>query len=353
MRPIRSKAKIFALGLAAWSVPLGAFADSGFHAAQTGTTANRGLLLASVRPVSDAELADARGGFSAGGVNFDFGASVQTLVNGQLALQTNVQWTPTGAMVTQLQGLGTAIQTQVASSLASVGINVPTPNNPAPATASASPAVQAAAPVSAAVSPVPSAAGTMPATGPASFTGGSIASPTPPANSPASTTIVPATIAGISTTTSNSGPTSSPLAPAISSTGPAPSGTQTLTANSLVTAVAVVPSNTGSPSPAPNAPSPAGNAPASASPSLASPAVMSGVQIQSPTGTTEVLANVTNGQIQNVILNSASNQNFQQNTNIVLTIYNFASWQQMLAQHSMSWQLANQVMAASGFMGGK
>ena len=80
---------------------------------------------------------------------------------------------------------------------------------------------------------------------------------------------------------------------------------------------------------------------------------MSGVQIQSPTGTTEVLANVTNGQIQNVILNSASNQNFQQNTNIVLTIYNFSSWQQMLAQHSMSMQLANQLMAASGFMGGR
>jgi len=80
---------------------------------------------------------------------------------------------------------------------------------------------------------------------------------------------------------------------------------------------------------------------------------MSGVQIQSPTGSTEVLANVSNGQIQNVILNTASNQNIVQNTSMVLTIYNFASWQQQLAQHAMSAQLANQVLAASGFIGGR
>jgi hypothetical protein len=80
---------------------------------------------------------------------------------------------------------------------------------------------------------------------------------------------------------------------------------------------------------------------------------MSGVQIQSPTGSTEVLANVSNGQIQNVILNTASNQNIVQNTSMVLTIYNFASWQQMLAQHAMTAQLASQVLAASGFIGGR
>jgi hypothetical protein len=80
--------------------------------------------------------------------------------------------------------------------------------------------------------------------------------------------------------------------------------------------------------------------------------MMTGVRIQSPTGTTDVLANVTNGQIQNVILNTASNQNFVQNTNIALTIYNFTSWQQSLAQHAIAAQLANQAMAASAFKGG-
>lgn len=79
--------------------------------------------------------------------------------------------------------------------------------------------------------------------------------------------------------------------------------------------------------------------------------MLSGVQIQSATGSTDVLANVVNGQIQNVVLNTASNQNIVQNTNILLTIYNFSSWQQMLAQHAMSAQLANQVLAASGFTG--
>ena len=315
MRFIRSKSRLFALGLAAWSIPWAACAASGFHSAHT---ANRGLSLASAQPVSDAELAGARGGFSAGGVNFNFGASVQTLVNGQLALQTNVQWTPTGAMVTQLQGLGTAIQTQVASSLASVGISVPTPNSPAPATVSASPSTQVAVPTSTATPPLQSTTAIMPASSTTSLTGGN---------------------------------TASPLAPSIGLTVPAPTTTQNLTANSQVTAVAVVPSDVGSP--APNTPSPASTAPAAVSPSLASPGVMSGVQIQSPTGSTQVLANVTNGQIQNVILNSASNQNFVQNTNIVLTIYDFASWQQMLAQHAMSMQLANQLMAASGFAGGK
>jgi hypothetical protein len=37
----------------------------------------------------------------------------------------------------------------------------------------------------------------------------------------------------------------------------------------------------------------------------------------------------------------------------VLTIYNFASWQQQLVQHAMSVQLANEVLAASGFSGGR
>jgi hypothetical protein len=81
--------------------------------------------------------------------------------------------------------------------------------------------------------------------------------------------------------------------------------------------------------------------------------MVSGIQIQSPTGTTQVFANVANGQIQSLIVNSASYQNIVQNTNIILTIYNLASLRQLSAQHAMSVQLASQVLAASGFTGGR
>jgi len=60
--------------------------------------------------VGDAELSETRGGFlTANGIEFDFGANIQTLVNGQLALQTTVQWSSTGATVQQISGSGTNI----------------------------------------------------------------------------------------------------------------------------------------------------------------------------------------------------------------------------------------------------
>lgn len=60
--------------------------------------------------VGDAELSETRGGFlTANGIEFDFGANIQTLVNGQLALQTTVQWSSAGATVQQLSGSGTNI----------------------------------------------------------------------------------------------------------------------------------------------------------------------------------------------------------------------------------------------------
>lgn len=49
----------------------------------------------------DAELADARGGFiTAQGVTFDLGAVISTYENGELALMTQLTWTPSGAMTT-------------------------------------------------------------------------------------------------------------------------------------------------------------------------------------------------------------------------------------------------------------
>jgi hypothetical protein len=312
------------------------------------------LALASARPIGDNELENARGGFSVNGINFNFGAAVQTLVNGQLALQTNLQWTPTGPVVTQLQGLGTQIQTQVASTLASAGINIPITNTSAAATVSTSPVIQ----------PASTIASTVGAT-PASNTNQANSVPTTTISAPASTTTVPVSFINISPATSSSAPSSSLLSSTVtgvqeaSGTSPATSGAQSLVANSLVNATATVPSNAGngSPTTAPNTPAQGSNPPAPSN-SLAStssngPAVLSGVQIQSPTGSTVVFTNVANGQIQNVILNSASNQNIVQNTNMTLTIYNFASWQQTLAQHALSAQLANQVQAASGFIGGR
>ena len=90
----------------------------------------RGAILSASNPVSNDELSQMRGGFfTAAGAQFDFGASVQTMVDGNLALLTNVQWTPAGAVTQQLQGLGSAVQAQVANNvatgLANAGVATP------------------------------------------------------------------------------------------------------------------------------------------------------------------------------------------------------------------------------------
>jgi hypothetical protein len=51
-------------------------------------------------------------------------------------------------------------------------------------------------------------------------------------------------------------------------------------------------------------------------------------------------------------MNSASGQTITQNTNITFTIYNFQAWQQQLAEHMVSAQLASEMLAASGFAAG-
>lgn len=54
-----------------------------------------------VAVASDAELADARGGFvTADGVSFDLGAVIRTYQNGELALMSQLTWTPQGAITT-------------------------------------------------------------------------------------------------------------------------------------------------------------------------------------------------------------------------------------------------------------
>jgi hypothetical protein len=51
--------------------------------------------------VPDDELSKNRAGFQWSGVEISLGAEMRTYINGQLALQTNVSWTPEGVQTTQ------------------------------------------------------------------------------------------------------------------------------------------------------------------------------------------------------------------------------------------------------------
>ena len=306
---INRLAKLFALTAA--SIPCAGFAampDTAIH--EDGVTP-RSVVLNLSRMVSDDELSGMRGGFfTAAGAQFDFGASVQTLVNGKLALQTNLQWTPAGAVTQQLQGLGTQIQAQVASqvadNLAKAGIATPAA------------AMQTTAAVIADSTTPNSAATPMPATQTASnaSTGSGSSASAPAAAAPAATLAANTPAAGA--------PAASTAAPAAS----VPAGASTSTASAAPVTISVPTSGD-------------------------VPKLLTGVQIPSATGgSTTVFANIGGGSIQNVILNSASGQDITQNTNVTLTVYNFAAWQQSVAQHMLSARLASDMLAASGLSAG-
>ena len=74
--------------------------------------------------LSDVEMADAHGGFDWAGMNISFGADVQTYLNGQLALQTIVNWTANG--ITKETIVGSQLSLATASSGGAWGITVPT-----------------------------------------------------------------------------------------------------------------------------------------------------------------------------------------------------------------------------------
>ncbi|HEX7852225.1 MAG TPA: hypothetical protein VF503_00855 [Sphingobium sp.] len=56
--------------------------------------------------MSDDELAAAHGGFDWGGMSITFGADIRTFIDGQLALQTLVNWTASGSSTQTTVGAG-------------------------------------------------------------------------------------------------------------------------------------------------------------------------------------------------------------------------------------------------------
>ena len=250
---------------------------------------------ASLDRVTTDELSGIRGGFfTAAGANFDFGASIRTLVNGQLALQTNLTWTPQGLSVQQLTGLGQSIQSQVQSQVQSSLVN-----------AGITTASGMSSPPSAA-SNAASATLQLGANAATQQTGGPVPQPT----------------ANVATQPT----TNVPIAP-------------------LATALASVPSVATTNAAASNVQPVANGTPVT----ISIPAITSGVSIPGASGgSTQVYANLSTNQIQSIIINSASNQAITQNTNVNLTIYNLQQWQQQLAQRSLSSQLVKEVLAATG-----
>jgi hypothetical protein len=231
--------------------------------------------------VSNDELSGMRGGFfTAAGAQFDFGASIKTMVNGQLALQTNLTWTPQGPNISSLTGLGQQIASQVQSNLAKAGIGTGNTGN---ASSLSVPTVST------------------PAVNPGST--GNNAAPTLASNPVSAVTNIAAPVTNLASNTASN---------AAANTATPVAATTTQTTVSL-------------------------------------PTVLTGVNIPGAGGgSTTVLANIGANQIQNIILNSANSQAINQNTNVTLTIYNLQQWQQQLAQHALSSQLAGEILAASG-----
>ncbi|WP_298670565.1 hypothetical protein [uncultured Sphingomonas sp.] len=75
--------------------------------------------------LSDSEMAEAHGGFDWGGMNITFGADVQTYLNGQLALQTVVNWTASGATTQTIVGSQLVLADMTSASGGGGGITLP------------------------------------------------------------------------------------------------------------------------------------------------------------------------------------------------------------------------------------
>ncbi len=106
--------RIAALAPAVWIVP--AAADELPVAAQ---------IAPHMVAMTDEEMAEAHGGFDWGGMNITFGADVQTYLNGQLALQTVVNWTANGATTQTIVGSQLMLADVASASGTGGGIAIP------------------------------------------------------------------------------------------------------------------------------------------------------------------------------------------------------------------------------------
>lgn len=83
-------------------------------------TASRAEAPSGPQALSDEELSSLRGGFiTTNGFTFGFGVVIRTYVNEQLALKTQMTWTPTGPVTEQVRGDAPGV-TDMASALTSL-----------------------------------------------------------------------------------------------------------------------------------------------------------------------------------------------------------------------------------------
>lgn len=95
------------------------------EAADAPAPAPRTDRLAHMTPLSDSELAEARGGFDWGGMNISFGADVQTYLDGQLALRTLVNWSASGATTQTIVGSQLSTADMASATGGAGGIAIP------------------------------------------------------------------------------------------------------------------------------------------------------------------------------------------------------------------------------------
>lgn len=136
--PVLSAAMLAAAGARATAQPAADLAPAPPGVADLGAPQPPSVQLdAPEGPVPDVALARMRGGFDLGGVSFSFGATLNTLVDGQLALQTTVTYAPGGVTTVVTPGAGVlpVMGDQALAQLSGRGIAVTPGSTPVFATA--------------------------------------------------------------------------------------------------------------------------------------------------------------------------------------------------------------------------
>ncbi|MDB5447142.1 MAG: hypothetical protein JWQ97_2459 [Phenylobacterium sp.] len=276
--------------------------------------------------LSDEEMADARGGvLVAGNVAFEFGAVVKTFEDGVLSLQTQVNWTPQGANVQQTAGPNVA---QLGQNLANQ-INAQVQ---AGVQAEVQSALQAANPANGQTTPAGTPAGP---TTLATTTG---------QGAPTTTPAIQSTVAAVLGGAQSAVQTAQALAqgaqnaasgqggnPSVAQTTPAVEPTIQSTVQSTVQAANQV----------------AG--PVTVQPTAASPGQTNTSNTQSVFVTSSganIIQQVAQGQLLNILMNTANNHAFVQNTDITLILPGFLGIQAGMAQQINGMRIADEIRSA-------